>query len=340
MKRKRNRTRKFRLWLILVQLSLLTVILTVLYVSWQVNRPINISSETVIQLNPGDNVYDLARMLQKHGDFDQPFVLIWTARIGGFERNLQAGEYQLKPEFSLLDTLNYIAEGYFVTYSIRFLEGWTFEEFLSQFSSADKIEHTLAGVAYEDILNELNIPIQNPEGWFFPDTYFYNAGQSDASILQTSYQAMQSALEKEWALRKPDLPYETPYEGLIVASIIQKESNVFEEYPIIAGVIVNRLRKGMRLQMDSTVIYGLGGIDGRITRTHLNTDTEHNTYTRAGLPPTPIAMPGLAALRAAAQPADTTSFYFVARGDGSHTFSDTLAEHNKAVSEYRKLLNN
>ena len=326
--------------MILVQLSLLAVFLTAAYFSWHIKRPINVSSETLIQLRSGENVSDLARMLQEHGDFDQPFVLLWTARIGGYERNLQAGEYRFEPEYSLLDILNHIAEGHFVTYSIRFLEGWTFKDFLSELSLADNIEHTLAGAAYEDILDELSIPSQHPEGWFFPDTYHYNSGQTDVSILRTSHQAMHSALEREWSLRKPDLPYDTPQEGLIVASIIQKESNVFEEYPIIAGVIVNRLRKGMRLQMDATVIYGLGGIDGPLTRSHLNTDTEHNTYTRAGLPPTPIAMPGLAALQAAAQPADTTALYFVARGDGSHVFSDTLDEHNKAVREYRKLRDN
>ncbi len=322
----------------IVQFGLFTLVLVTVYFAWQINRPLHIPAKNYFILHPGQNASHLAQMLQDDDYFEQSLILTWTARVGGFERSLKAGEYQFEPEFSLLDILNHIVEGKFVTYSIQFIEGWTFKDFLAQLRTKENIVHTLSRVSAEEVLGELNLPIRHTEGWFFPDTYHYTSYQTDVSILKVAFRAMYSALEKEWAARTDDLPYKTAYESLIAASIIQKESNVLEEYPIIAGVIVNRLRKGMPLQMDPTVIYGLGGIDGALTRSHLKKDTAYNTYTRRGLPPTPIAMPGLAALRAAVRPAKTTALYFVARGDGSHAFSDTLKEHNIAVSRYRKLL--
>ena len=321
-----------------IQLVSLLVFLVVLFIGHQITRPLEIPEDRVFTFKPGQNAADLARILQEDGIFRYSPLVILTAKLGNFERKLKAGEYHFKSEFNLLAVLTHIVEGKSIVYPVRFIEGWTFKNYLTELRSKSNLEHTLADVEFEDILDALQIPQKHPEGWFFPDTYVFNSGQSDAKILRTAYEAMHTALEKEWNQRRPDLPYKTAYEGLIVASIIQKESSAVSEYPVIAGVIVNRLKKGMRLQMDPTVIYGLGGLDSPIRRSHLNTDSPYNTYTRHGLPPTPISMPGLDALKAAARPADTSALYFVSRGDGTHKFSDTLAEHLVAVREYRKIL--
>ena len=321
-----------------IQLVSLLVFLVVLFIGHQITRPLEIPEDRVFTFKPGQNAADLARILQEDGIFRYSPLVILTAKLGNFERKLKAGEYHFKSEFNLLAVLTHIVEGKSIVYPVRFIEGWTFKNYLTELRSKSNLEHTLADVEFEDILDALQIPQKHPEGWFFPDTYVFNSGQSDAKILRTAYEAMHTALEKEWNQRRPDLPYKTAYEGLIVASIIQKESSAVSEYPVIAGVIVNRLKKGMRLQMDPTVIYGLGGLDSPIRRSHLNTDSPYNTYTRHGLPPTPISMPGLDALKAAARPADTSALYFVSRGDGTHKFSDTLDEHLVAVREYRKIL--
>ena len=321
-----------------IQLVSLLVFLVVLFIGHQITRPLEIPEDRVFTFKPGQNAADLARILQEEGIFRYSPLVILTAKLGNFERKLKAGEYHFKSEFNLLAALTHIVEGKSIVYPVRFIEGWTFKNYLTELRSKSNLEHTLADVEFEDILDALQIPQKHPEGWFFPDTYVFNSGQSDAKILRTAYEAMHTALEKEWNQRRPDLPYKTAYEGLIVASIIQKESSAVSEYPVIAGVIVNRLKKGMRLQMDPTVIYGLGGLDSPIRRSHLNTDSPYNTYTRHGLPPTPISMPGLDALKAAARPADTSALYFVSRGDGTHKFSDTLDEHLVAVREYRRIL--
>ena len=320
----------------IIQLVSLLVFLVALFIGHQITRPLEIPEDRVFTFKPGQNATDLARMLQEDGIFRYSPLVTLTAKLGNFERNLKAGEYRFESDFNLLAVLAHIVEGKSIVYPVRFIEGWTFKDYLSELRSKTNLEHTLANVEFEDILDALQIPKKHPEGWFYPDTYVFNSGQSDAKILQTAYDAMHTALEREWNQRRPDLPYKTAYEGLIVASIIQKESSAVSEYPVIAGVIVNRLRKGMRLQMDPTVIYGLGGLDSSIRKSHLDKDTPYNTYTRHGLPPTPISMPGLEALKAAARPAETSALYFVSRGDGTHKFSDTLDEHLVAVREYRR----
>lgn len=301
-----------------------------------VTQPLNIPEDETYILKQGDSATALAKMFHDDGYLRNSDLLIWVAKFGQYEHSLKAGEYQFQPEFNLFQVLEQIVEGKSVTHQIKFIEGWTFDDYLEQLRSKPNLEQTLLDLDNEAILEKLGIAESHPEGLFFPDTYNYNSGQTDFSLLQRANQALTEILDREWANRNPDLPYETPYEGLIVASIIEKETSVPEEYPIIAGVIVNRLNQGMRLQMDPTVIYGLGGINGPIRRSHLDKDTPYNTYTRSGLPPTPIAMPGLAAIQAAARPAETTSLYFVAVGDGTHKFSDTIAEHIEAVRAYRK----
>ena len=318
-----------------IQLGSLLVFCLALFAGYEITRPLNISNDRIYTLEQGQNVSDFARKLTEDGYVKNSKIVIWTARLGNIDRKFKAGEYRFNADDNLLDVLDIIVNGRSITYSVQFIEGWTFSDFLENIRSKSNIEHTLADVPYDEILRTLKIAQEHPEGWFFPDTYNYSSGQSDAAILHNAYENMKRNLESEWENRRPDLPYKTAYEGLIVASIIQKESRVIAEYPIIAGVIVNRLRKRMRLQMDPTVIYGLGEFDGILKKSHLNTDTPYNTYTRYGLPPTPIAMPGLEALRAAANPADTSALYFVAQGDGTHKFSDTIDEHIKAVREYR-----
>ena len=335
MAARRKKNRKSRPLLRVIQLGSLLIFCLALFAGYEITRPLHISNDRIYTLEQGQNVSDFARKLTADGYVKNSKIVIWTARLGNIDRKFKAGDYRFNPDDNLLNVLDIIVNGRSITYSVQFIEGWKFSDFLEILRSKSNIKHTLADVPYDEILRTLQIAQEHPEGWFFPDTYNYSSGESDAAILHTAYDNMKRTLEGEWENRRPDLPYRTAYEGLIVASIIQKESNVIAEYPIIAGVIVNRLRKRMRLQMDPTVIYGLSEFDGILKKSHLNTDTPYNTYTRYGLPPTPIAMPGLEALRAAANPADTSALYFVAQGDGTHKFSDTIDEHIKAVRAYR-----
>lgn len=200
----------------------------------------------------------------------------------------------------------------------------------------DAIRHLSVSYTDQQILKSIGAEETHPEGLFFPDTYYFSNGMSDLEILKRAYHAMRTKLNEAWTQREPGLPYKSPYEALIMASIIEKETGRAEERKIIAGVFVNRLRIGMRLQTDPTVIYGMGErFDGNIRRKDLQEDTAYNTYTRSGLPPTPIAMPGMASIEAALHPAKTQALYFVGKGDGSHVFSNTLAEHNRAVAKYQ-----
>jgi UPF0755 protein len=223
-----------------------------------------------------------------------------------------------------------------VEYSLRLVEGWTFKQSLQALAQAPKLTQTLAGHTPEQIMARLGQPGRHPEGRFFPDTYKYTAGQTDLSILARAHERMQNTLQREWEARRADSPFKEPYEALVLASIVEKETGQPGERPMIAGVFINRLRRNMKLQTDPTVIYGLGEkFDGNLRLRDLRSDTPYNSYTRTGLPPTPIAMPGGAAIRAVMQPADTRALYFVSRGDGSHEFSETLGQHNDAVTKYQ-----
>lgn len=333
-----NKLTKRRYWPYAIALCSLFLFAAIAFVSYSVTRPLNIPEDKLYVFQQGSNATDLAKMFHDSGHLNNPNVMVWVAKFGRYERSLKAGEYQFKPDLNIFQVLDTIVEGKSVAHQIKFIEGWTFDDYLKQLRGKINIEQTLTDLDVDALVEMLGITEGHPEGWFFPDTYNFNSGQTDYSLLQRSNQAMKEILEHEWANRKPDLPYDTAYACLIVASIIQKESSVPEEFPIIAGVIVNRLNRGMRLQMDPTVIYGLGGVDGPIRRSQLDKDTPYNTYTRFGLPPTPISMPGLAAIQAAARPADTTSLYFVSQGDGTHKFSDTIAEHLEAVRAYRELI--
>jgi UPF0755 protein len=252
------------------------------------------------------------------------------------EQFLQAGSYTLNKNISPYQLLLSLNHGKTTQGSITFIEGRTFEQMRQKLAINDAVKQTIAGLPEPEILKLIGSPHSVAEGLFFPDTFYFDRNTTDINLLKISYNAMQSKLEKAWQGRDQGLPYKTSYQALIMASIIEKETGKASERPMIAGVFLNRLRIGMRLQTDPTVIYGMGlRFDGNIRKKDLAIDTPYNTYTRSGLPPTPIAMPGLAAIEAALHPANTKALYFVGKGDGSHAFSNSLDEHNRAVAKYQ-----
>ena len=259
------------------------------------------------------------------------------ARINDLGGKIKAGEFQL-PEFvNLPELLTYISSNNQIAYSIQFIEGSSYKNALTTLASHNKLLHKLNALSDQEIVNKLNLEdVGHLEGQFYPDTYNFHKGDSDLDILQRAHQRLKNILEEEWQGRQKGLPLESPYQALILASIIEKETGVPEERPEIAGVFIRRLNKKMRLQTDPTVIYGLGdSYHGNITRKHLRQYTTYNTYRIPGLPPTPIALFGRAAIHAALNPKPGKSLYFVAKGDGSHYFSETLSEHNLAVRKYQ-----
>ncbi|MDZ7853333.1 MAG: endolytic transglycosylase MltG [Halomonas sp.] len=248
---------------------------------------------------------------------------------------LRPGEYRLVPGMSGRELLALLGSNDVVSYPLTVPEGWTFRQMRELIDAAPKLAHYTKGLSDEEVMARLGREGQHPEGWFFPDTYRYHKGLSDLEILRQALERMEATLDEVWAGRDDDLPLETPYQALIMASLIERETGAPEERPEIAGVFKRRLERGMRLQTDPTVIYGMGErYDGNITRADLREATPYNTYVIAGMPPTPIALPGRAALEAAVQPEEGETLYFVAKGDGTHHFSRTLREHNNAVNRY------
>lgn len=292
--------------------------------------------QRVFTVQPGESVSRVAFRLSEAEVIRWPDVWRLYARFMD-STPIISGEYQLDLRESPQSILNLLQSGEVITYAVTLVEGQTFSDFVARLALHDKIEARLVGLSQEEQLAKLGVDVVSPEGWFFPDTYQFTAGETDVQILRRAYHRMVNVLEQEWQARMNDLPYETSYEVLIMASIIERETGVGYERPEIAGVFVRRLQKGMRLQTDPTVIYGMGErYQGRITRRDLRESTPYNTYRIPALPPTPIAMPGAAAIRAAVNPAPGDALYFVAKGDGSHHFSATLAEHNAAVNKYQR----
>ena len=278
-----------------------------------------------------------AKQLAQAGVIAHPEIFSWVARIAGKSATLKAGSYTLTASLTPWELLQKLSKGDVTQNAVIFIEGWNFRQVREALNRESDLRHETQNLSGEEIMAKLGFPDQHPEGRFFPDTYFYTSGMSDLAILRRAHKLMQTHLETVWRERAPNLPYASREEALIMASIIEKETGQAVERPTIAGVFVNRLRMGMLLQTDPTVIYGLGeSFDGNLRRRDLLADTPYNTYTRAGLPPTPIAMPSLGALHAALHPADTRALYFVARGKGLHQFSNTLAEHNQAVNRYQR----
>jgi len=323
--------------LVLVALLLSAVALGI---AWQwlgqgMNESLNIPDDGYTLTVPaGGNLNQVAAQLEAEGVLPSVWPLKIFARLNNRGR-IRAGEYEFAAGVTVLGLLEKLESGDIKYYQITFPEGLTLDEWLPLLQARENIRHTpeldAAGVGAA-----LGIASSNPEGWFAPDTYSFAAGDSELNLLRRAHQKMQAQLETLWQGRTPDLPYESPYEALIMASIIEKETGAAGERAAIAGVFVRRLQKGMRLQTDPTVIYGLGDdYTGNLRRKHLSSPSPYNTYRIKGLPPTPIANPGAAAIEAALHPAEGKALYFVARGDGGHYFSDNLAEHQRAVRQYQ-----
>jgi UPF0755 protein len=258
------------------------------------------------------------------------------ARTLGKVRNVKAGSYEIATPVTPVQLLEKLTRGDVTQAEVRLIEGWTFAQFRAALDQSPDLRHDTNGLDDAQVLERLKATERHPEGLFFPDTYLFGKGSSDLAVLRRAYRAMTRHLKEEWETRDTNTPYKTPYEALTMASIIEKETGQAGERDMIGGVLVNRLRIGMRLQVDPTVIYGLGAtFDGNLKRSHLTEDGPYNTYMRAGLPPTPIAMPGLASLRSAMRPAKTNAMYYVSKNDGSSQFSRTLEEHNRAVAKYQ-----
>jgi len=290
-----------------------------------------------VEVKSGQSMRDIAATLHEVRPALPARVIYWTARFRGQARQIQAGEYEIRAGERLPALLDRMVAGDVIEYRLTVPEGVTAAEFLAQLGDAPKVEHTLEPLTPEAVIEALDLPVDDLEGWLFPTTYTYPAGTTDRALLRRAYRLMREALEAAWAERADNLPIDTPYQALILASLVEKETAVPDERGRIAGVFVNRLERGMRLQTDPTVIYGMGdAYDGQLLRRDLRKDTPYNTYTRGGLPPTPIALPSAASLRAATRPDDTDALYFVADGSGGHAFSRTLKEHNRAVARWRE----
>jgi len=277
-----------------------------------------------------------ARELSSRGVLPESHSFVWLAYLTGHQRDLKSGEYRFRNGMTARELLEQIVAGRVVEYPVVLVEGWTFRQFRDAIGEAPKLTRTLNGLSSRAIMEKLGHKGEHPEGRFFPDTYYYSSGQTELVILANAYDRMQKLLQQEWEKRDNNLPFRDAYEALILASIVEKETGRADERRLIAGVFVNRLRHGMRLQTDPTVIYGMGeSFKGNLRLKDLRRDTPYNTYTRTGLPPTPVAMPGKESLQAVMHPVINGALFFVARGDGSHEFSATLEEHNKAVTKYQ-----
>jgi len=292
------------------------------------------SQEIVIQ--PKSGLKSIANQLVAQGVLNEPWRFVLLAKLLNKEQYLQAGNYTLNKNVSPYQLLLSLNHGKATQGSVTFIEGRTFAQMREKLAKNDAVKQTISNLSETEILQLVGSNRTVAEGLFFPDTFYFDRNTADIELLKISHNAMQTKLEKAWQNRDTNLPYKNSYQALIMASIIEKETGKASERPMIAGVFINRLRLGMRLQTDPTVIYGIGArYDGNIRKKDLLTDTPYNTYTRNDLPPTPIAMPGLAAIEAALHPAKTKAIYFVGKGDGSHAFSDNLNEHNRAVVRYQ-----
>ena len=295
------------------------------------------SEEPVLEVKRGDSFDHVLRRLRKLG-IREGYDLYWKALAWeqGVITRLQVGEYAVGHGLTPISLLDKLESGRVIQHRFTIVEGWTFRELRLALAKEGALESTLAGLSDDEVMRRLGSGGLHPEGQFLPETYNFTRGVSDAELLKRAHLALRTVLQSEWEQRAADLPLKSEYEALILASIIEKETGVARERPQIAGVFVRRLRLGMKLQTDPTVIYGLGtSFNGNLTRRHLEGATPYNTYANFGLPPTPIALPGRAAIRAALQPADGDALYFVSRGDGSHVFSPSLSEHNRAVVRYQ-----
>jgi UPF0755 protein len=318
-------------------LAAAVVLLAGAWLAYFAARPVHLPSTPYqFTVRPGASLKAVARQLAADGVVSDSHSFWILGRLLGKATAIQAGTYRIDTAITATQLLDKLARGDVVLVEILFVEGTTLHQWLAQLAQDPQVRQTLAGKTEDDLRSILGTDGQSVEGWLFPDTYRFTPGASDVEILRHAHAAMKRRLAQAWEERDPAAPVASPYEALILASIVEKETGVAAERPIIASVFANRLRIGMRLQTDPTVIYGMGErFDGNIRKRDLAADTPWNTYTRDGLPPTPIAMPGADALRAAMRPQRTPYLYFVSRGDGTHEFSRTLEEHNRAVARYQ-----
>ncbi len=308
--------------------------------AWMVyyaKAPLNIRPDAQeISIKPNSSLRSIAKQLVAQGVLKTEWSFVLLAKVLNKAPYLQAGDYTLNKNINPYQLLLSLNHGKSTQGGITFIEGKTFKEMRLRLTKNDAIKHTIQTLSDAEVMQLVGRGEPHAEGLFFPDTFYFDRGTLDTVILKRAYEIMQNKLEKAWQTRASNLPYKSSYEALIMASIVEKETGKASERKLIAGVFVNRLRIGMRLQTDPTIIYGMGdAYQGNIRRKDLMKDTPYNTYTRSGLPPTPIAMPGLASIEAALHPANTKALYFVGKGDGSHAFSNNLVEHNRAVVKYQ-----
>ena len=306
--------------------------------AWWLNRDLAMAAATAdLSIDPGTSVRGVAQAVQAAGVDVDPSVLYWWFRLSGQARHIRAGSYELERGATPLSLLRKLVRGEEALRVFTMVEGWNFVQLRAALARAEHLKPESQGLSSAAIMAQLGRPELHPEGRFYPDSYTYAKGSTDLALLKRAMRAMDHRLEAAWSQRLVDSPLKSANEALILASIVEKETGRAADRALIAGVFVNRLRAGMPLQTDPSVIYGLGTVfDGNLRKRDLLRDTPWNTYTRGGLPPTPIAMPGLAALLAAVQPAPTKALYFVARGDGTSQFSSSLEEHNRAVNKYQR----
>jgi len=306
--------------------------------SWWADNPITRDGPAIeFAVTPGSGAAAASKQMVNAGVPVNPFLFALLARVSSQSSRIKAGSYALKPDTSPNRLLTQLVRGEFAQETITIIEGWTFRQMRQAIAGNTYLRHDTANLSDQELMAKISPDFKSPEGMFFPDTYLFAKGTSDLQIYQQAHRLMLNHLDAAWEKRKPNLPYKNRYEALIMASIVEKETGQKSERAMIAGVFVNRLRTGMLLQTDPAVIYGMGEIyEGNIRKKDLEKDTPYNTYTRVGLPPTPIALPGMQSLAAALAPASTDALYFVARRDGTSQFSENLNDHNRAVNRYQR----
>lgn len=318
-------------------IALVTLVIAALCVRYPLHELPLKSSPLQFSISAGSSLRSASQQMVDAGVLKSAFSFELLTRVFGDPKNIKAGNYEVEQGVTPLDLIGKITRGTQAALAITFVEGWTFRQMRMALDDHPSLTHETRGMSEIDVLQRLGSDHVSAEGLFFPDTFHFSAGVSDLNILKRSYSLMQKHLAAQWEQRTPGLPLATPYEALILASIVEKETGKAVERSTISAVFLNRLRLGMRLQTDPTVIYGIGEVfDGNLRKQDLLSDTPYNTYTRVGMPPTPIAMPGLASLHAALHPAPTDALYFVAKGDGSSHFSRNLEEHDRAVTKYQR----
>ena len=306
-------------------------------VGWWIAQPLRLPvSPFAFDVKSGASLKSVARELAAAGALPMEIPLVVLARLKRADRAIKAGNYEIAEGTTLPQLLDKLTAGDVTQTGLTVVEGATFAELAGALAANPGIVTTVLDLPAAELARRIGVPGPSLEGWFFPDTYFFAAGSSDLALLTRAHRLMRARLDDAWARRASELPLRDPYEALILASMVEKETGRAGDRPLIASVFVNRLRLGMRLQSDPTVIYGLGAkFDGNLRRRDLGTDTPYNTYTRDGLPPTPIALPGQGSLDAVANPPKTAYLYFVSRGDGSSEFSANLSDHNRAVAKFQ-----